>query len=152
MENEDYKKRMPNEELEIYNSMSNLNKLSYLSNAFHAENEAKSRYPQNTQWNGIGDAYRHALFHARNSITIGVDLSTRLGDAHEIGSTNQLEIEMDKWNNDIGRRYVVEKGFFDDPDSYIQKALEAGRLRYLTPLNTNGSTIPGVSKLMPTDK
>ncbi|WP_417372207.1 DUF6973 domain-containing protein [Gelidibacter japonicus] len=66
--------------------------------------------------NGEGDAFRHGLFNALNTQTVGNDLTERLGDAHEDGDTTQPDNEktMDKVNNTIGRDLAK-----DNPDATI---------------------------------
>ncbi|WP_409029386.1 RHS repeat domain-containing protein [Gracilimonas sediminicola] len=52
---------------------------------------------------GAQDALRHSLFNAMNTQTLGAGLTKQLGDAHEEGQTPQIEVEMDLFNNAIGR-------------------------------------------------
>ncbi len=149
-----YKSRMTSEELEIYNSMSMSYKYAYLSNAYRAEELSASLYPGNTQWNGLGDAFRHAFFHALNSVSIGIELSKLLGDAHEVNTpqNSTLKKEMDLFNNAVGRLFETQRAIGQTPQDFVKTALEAGGLRYLTPLNPNGSIIPGVTELKPTNQ
>lgn len=146
-----YKSRMSAEELNIYNNMSLKNKFAYLTNAKQAEETARSRYPASTLYNGKGDAFRHAYFHALNSITIGSELSTKLGDAHELGS-DLTEKAMDLYNNAFGRSYLQNAGPGESPSDFVSRSLSNGSLRYLSPLGINNTVIPNVTKLIPTNQ
>ena len=55
--------------------------------------------------NGKGDAFRHSLFNALNTQTVGKDVTKKLGDAHEEDRPGQPanEKKMDLNNNEVGR-------------------------------------------------
>lgn len=147
----EYRSRMGAEELAIYEKMSAKNKFAYLTNAKQAETAAKAKFSSSTLYNGKGDAFRHAYFHALNSITIGPELSKKLGDAHEIGAP-PLEKQMDIFNNDVGRNYLQNSNVGESPQEFISRSLLGGGLRYLSPLGLNGVVIPNVTKLIATNK
>jgi len=146
-----YRTRMEPEELAIYEKMSSKNKFAYLTNAKQAEETAISKFPANTLYNGKGDAFRHAFFHALNSITIGKDLSKQLGDAHETRS-DPTEKSMDLHNNAVGREFLQNSKVGESPAEFISRSLTEGTLRYLTPLGMNNTVIPNVTKLVPTNQ
>ncbi|WP_051959923.1 DUF6973 domain-containing protein [Sphingobacterium sp. ML3W] len=147
----EYRSRMGTEELAIYEKMSTKNKFAYLTNAKQAEQTAKAKFSSSTLYNGKGDAFRHAYFHALNSITIGSELSKKLGDAHEIGAPS-LEKEMDLYNNALGRSYLQNSHVGESPQEFISRSITGGDLKYLSPLGLNGVVIPNVTKLIPTNK
>ena len=146
----DYKDRMSEQELEIYNSMSLYNKFHYLLNAQTASTIAEDNFPTSL-WNGKGDAFRHTLFSALNVQWLGLNLATQLGNAHEAQpNENELEKQMDLFNNNIGRTTYYAPGV--NPTDYWLLHINDGTLRYISPLNSDGSVIPGVSQLIPTNQ
>ena len=149
----DYKGRMSPQELSIYNSMSLNNKFSYLTNAYAAEVTAMSLFP-GSQLNRKADAFRHALFHASNSVTIGITLSTGLGNAHEANAPADrlMDKQMDLHNNAFGRTFLKERGPNERAGVFILNAIDNGDLMYLSPLTTSGGIIPEVTKLIPTNQ
>lgn len=144
-----YRNRMSSLELAIYNTMNIMEKIAYLSNAHSAESIAQMRFPTSL-YNGIGDAFRHAYFHGLNASTIGTDLSLRLGNAHEASTPTSLglEREMDLFNNAVGRTVGPNQTVLD----WVLEELEYGSLRYLAPLNPDGTIIPGVTVIKHTNQ
>ncbi len=136
LENENYKRSMTKEELEIYEKMPSLNKLDYLRNANFALKNAQEIFPTFSQHNDKADAYRHALFSLLNVRTLGFDLARQLGDAHELAPNQpELERQMDLFNNNIGRNA------HESSISLPMRALEliySGKLVYIR----NGGLVP----------
>ena len=127
----------------------------YLTNAYKAENKALELYP-GTQLNTKADAFRHAYFHAMNTINLGRSLSTQLGDAHEdMQGSEPLEVQMDLFNNEVGRT-IAEKARASGNDydlaNLVRTALYNGELKYLSPLDLNGTIIPNITKLIRTNQ
>lgn len=152
----DYKNRMSEEEIGIFNSMTREQQLKYLWNANKAENMARNLFP-NSIFNGKGDAFRHAYFSALNSESLGVELAKKLGDAHEnIFSPVLLEREMDLRNNQIGRDLFILfqqqglAGHFYREGILIKlnQMIDNGDLWHLRPLDINGNVIPGITELV----
>lgn len=140
---QDYKRRMSQKELQIFEQMSELNKAQFLRNAWEAQSYAEKYFP-NSVYNGKGDAVRHALFHAMNTVSIGNTLSKQLGDAHEDQNSRYpyewKEVNMDLHNNQVGREWSnwFERGYYSGINESIIAALEAGELVYLNNLDNNG--------------
>jgi len=154
----DYRSRMSVEELEIFDTMDRTKQLQYLYNAKLASEWAESRFP-NTVHNGNGDAFRHAFFSGMNVKILGLSLTKQLADAHELNPSPLLEIQMDLFNNQVGRdQYLHLKGlgleghFFKEGllNSLLQK-IQNGDLRKINPLDASGNVINGVSILVPTN-
>lgn len=84
--------------------------LLVLAQAYRAIQAAKQLYEEDTQYNGNGDAFRHACwsFLMASNPLIGEDWAKQWGDAHEEGDPGNtpLEMEMDKHNNAVGREYA----------------------------------------------
>ncbi|MET3536534.1 hypothetical protein ABID34_001586 [Chryseobacterium limigenitum] len=121
---------------------------------------AQKRFPETASNNGIGNAFRHALWSAFilmycskiSSPEKALDFCKRITDMHEELFPNKpLETKMDLHNNKIGMDYFMEllpgihrqffeKGFFTDAlidkmkDAKVLKNLDddfAGHLVYL---------------------
>ncbi|KFF14256.1 hypothetical protein IW15_02095 [Chryseobacterium soli] len=110
---------------------------------------AQKRFPKTASTNGIGNAFRHALWccfiimycSKISSPEKAVDFCKKITDLHEELFPNQpLETKMDLHNNKIGMDYFLEllpgihrqffeKGFFID--ALIKKMEEAKILRNL---------------------
>lgn len=154
---QDYKNRMSQSELKIFNSISRVKQLGYLLNAQKATWEAENLFP-NSLYNGKGDAFRHAFFNALNSILLGVDLAEKLSTAHEnkppTYQFNYKENQMDLFNNAVGR---TKSNWFSDGYGSLTKsildAMSKGELRYLTNLAGGGSSGQATSSsiLIPTN-
>ncbi|KYG79059.1 hypothetical protein EV198_3677 [Roseivirga ehrenbergii] len=154
---QDYRSQMSTAEIGIFDNMSTWNQALYLANAKQALNYVAANYRE-SNYNGKGDAIRHALFHALNTITIGESLSKQLGDAHENRPPNYSyefkEVQMDLHNNRIGREWsnYSERGYPDILTS-INAAFNSGELVYLS--NLEGGAARGratnSSQLIPTN-
>jgi hypothetical protein len=74
---------------------------------------AESRFPEEGQEDGHGDAFRHAYWNALMTEKYGADWADRYGTAHEGLSGNPADREaMDLYNNEVGRRIAT-----DNPDA-----------------------------------
>jgi len=156
----DYRAQMSENELALFDSISYLNQLRYLYSAYQAVERSKSLYPTwLEQWNGIGDAFRHAYWNALGARRLGDSLMEDLATAHEDKPPSYeykyKENDMDLFNNNEGRSLSSESGKLWQ---VVKSALEAGDLRYLHP---RGFTIEGVfnppaaneqSQLIPTNQ
>lgn len=66
---------MSESELALFNSLSYKQRYNYLLLAYQASEKSRSLYPSNMdQWNGIGDAYRHAQWNALGAKRLGLEL------------------------------------------------------------------------------
>lgn len=139
---QDYRSKMSDAELEIFDNLNEYKKALYLANAQLALNYANKHFPSSV-YNGKGDAVRHALFHAAVTIDLGQTISKQLGDAHENRPPNYVyewkEVTMDLHNNAVGREWSnwLERGFSSLHES-ILSALNTGELVYLNNLDSNG--------------
>lgn len=155
----DYRNQMSLEELQIFDNMTRLQQLQYLTNAKYALDEAQSLYPTSIH-NGNGDAFRHALFSALNAKVLGVTLAKQLGDAHELKPGSPvLENQMDLFNNQIGRDVFAALNAAGQAGQFfkvgliqtLQNKILNGDLRKLSPLDPSDNVIPGVTQLVPTN-
>ncbi|AMC10251.1 hypothetical protein Lupro_02830 [Lutibacter profundi] len=152
----DYKARMTQQELSIFNSMSIKLQTRYLYNANEAQNKAFELFP-GVQRNTKADAFRHSYFHSLNTYFIGENLSIQLGDAHENETPNSLILEkvMDLFNNQVGREKSKTPAIYFNAYGTIvvriYNAIQNGELKYLNPLNSDG-TINSTTQLIPTNQ
>lgn len=154
---QDYRMRMSVSELDIFNNMSALKRALYLKNAKIASVFAEKNFP-NSIYNGKGDAVRHSLFHAINTIDLGYTLSKQLGDAHEKQPPNPnylyewKEVSMDLHNNSVGRKWsnFLERGYSSIFES-IMGAFHSGELVYLNNLDNQGRAT-SISALVKTNQ
>lgn len=143
----DYRSKMSESELEIFDTLSPQSQYKYLKNAYFASERAKQWYPESLH-NGKGDAFRHAYFNALNVISIGEAYAQLLSTAHEDITFNPQNVyqykekQMDLHNNQIGRNWGVHYLTFSNISirDLIKNAIDNGELRYLKPLGftTNG--------------
>ncbi|MCM2302972.1 MAG: hypothetical protein NDI80_10145 [Flavobacteriaceae bacterium] len=156
----DYKARMTQLELQIYNAQPLAIQYRYLYNANEASNKAKELFPESSLYNfhnDKSDAFRHAYFHGLNTYYIGYDLSVLLGDAHEMETPNNLILEkvMDLFNNQKGREIAQNPSISMNGYGVIRlriyNAILIGQLMHLFPLNIGG-TINLNTQLIPTNK
>lgn len=151
-----YKARMTQQELMVFNNISKKFQTRYLYNANKAQNKAIELFP-GMQRNTKADAFRHSYFHSLNTYFIGENLSIQLGDAHEIETPDSLILEkvMDLFNNQVGREKAKNPAiYFNAYDTLIVRIFDAvknGNLEYLTPLNSDG-TINSSTQLIPTNQ
>lgn len=156
---QDFKKEMSPEEIQIFDNMSRFDQLMYLWNAFRAKNLAATLY-QFSLHNGKGDAFRHAYFSALNAKSLGVIKAQKLGNAHETTSNEILETKMDLNNNAIGRSLYLNLSNYDMSSNQFGESLKItlikminnGQLWHLTPLDAFSQVIPNVTKLVPTNQ
>lgn len=152
----DYKARMTQQELLIFNNMSKKFQTRYLYNANKAQNKAMELFP-GMQRNTKADAFRHSYFHSLNTYFIGENLSIQLGDAHEIETPDSLILEkvMDLFNNQVGREKAKNPAiYFNAYGTLVVRIFDVvknGNLKYLTPLNNDG-TINSSTQLIPTNQ
>ena len=151
---QDYKGQMSVSELNIFNSMSRKNQLSYLANAQFATWKSEELFP-NSLYNGKGDAFRHAYWNAANVNDLGLILTESLTTAHEDKPSSYLydskEKNMDLYNNKIGRgRWNFPLDGFSSLQESILNAINNGDLRYLNNLDINGQAT-STSILIPTN-
>ena len=108
-----------------------------------AEEETAKKFGDNFR-NDESDAFRHALFNALNTISFGLDLAKKLGDAHEDFEGNpDKEKEMDLHNNAVGQNvgdnnYKASK---DEIVEIINKSLENGDLYIFEEPNKSNSNL-----------
>lgn len=150
-----YKARMTQQELMIFNNMSKKFQTRYLYNANKAQNKAMELFP-GMQLNTKADAFRHSYFHSLNTYFIGENLSIQLGDAHEnVLNSIILEKVMDLFNNQVGREKAKNPAiYFNAYGTLIVRIFDAvknGNLKYLTPLNIDGTINPS-TQLIPTNQ
>lgn len=157
----DYKQRMSQSEIAIFETLNLYQQTSYLVNSFVAETKASSMYP-GLILNGLGDAYRHALWNALCTFDLGMELTESLTTAHENQPSTHpydyKENEMDLFNNDKGRliafNYNQNSPLFSPPLAIfdlIEQALNLGYLRYLNNLAPNRRPTEQ-SELIPTNQ
>lgn len=153
---QDYKNRMSQAELAIFDNLNRLQQLDYLHSAYLAQEYAKY-YFENTikvQYNGKGDAYRHTLWNAIGAAKLGANFMEQLANAHEVpdpGKTNNpVEKAMDLHNNQIGRDIGSQSIFM--LMLKVKLAVDRGETKYISPTASNGSVIPGVSQIIPTNQ
>ena len=114
-----------------------LQALEIRKNAGIAEKETKAIFGKNGR-HDKSDAFRHCYFNILNSISCGVVLARRFGNAHEERSDQSaLEKRMDLHNNKVG--YDIFKKYSGlDKRSASDKAMDALNLLY----EKNGELIP----------
>ena len=91
-------------EKQIYENMLRVKQLSYLANAQFATWKAEEFFPDwKDQYNGKGDAFRHAYWNAANVNDLGYPLTESLTTAHEDKppsyAYSHKEKQMDLFNN-----------------------------------------------------
>ena len=155
----DYRSKMSQQEIVIFDDMSRLNQLKYLYNAKYAIEKAEELYPASLH-NGNGDAFRHALFSGLNTKVLGYTLAKQLGDAHEtFPNGNPLENEMDLFNNQVGRNLyssLLQDGYggaLFKPTLVVllsSHLVPTGQLRKIYPLGPDIEILQN-SILIPTD-
>ncbi|MBO3117925.1 hypothetical protein J4050_14305, partial [Winogradskyella sp. DF17] len=144
IENEqNYRDDMSSDELAFFDTLSTNQQLGYLVSAEEAKRISNELFETFCErYNGKGDAFRHAYWNILSSIRIGVYLTSELTTRHENISFQYAfhgkEVEMDLYNNNIGRSFV-ENGIDNLllARQTIQTAFDNGDLRYLN--NQDGS-------------
>lgn len=139
----------------IFDNLSSKRKLWYMVSAKKAFDKANELYPNSTH-NGIGDAFRHALWNGLCVLTLAGNLGEQLTTAHENKPSqypfNYKETEMDLYNNEKGRQIAITSNLTNIVDKILND-LNSGYLRYLNnldPINNNNATY--YSLLIPTDR
>ncbi|PIB27657.1 hypothetical protein BFP77_00400 [Maribacter sp. 4U21] len=132
---QDYRSKMSDSELNIFDTLTFSQQTGYLKSAYDAQTKANELYLTPCErYNGKGDAFRHAYWNALSSLKIGDYLTKRLTDAHENKPYNYAysskERQMDLFNNNKGRE--IAKQNHTDLASGILGALNRGELRYLS--------------------
>jgi hypothetical protein len=153
---QDYLGSMSNEEIAIYNTLSPAQKVDYLAAAKKALDDSRRIFP-NSQLNSNGDAYRHSLWNALGTMSLGESLMSDLTTAHELkphpdpiynAGNFYKEIQMDTFNNSVGRRIGSNSWFFVSSD--ILNALRTGQLRKLSNLGPDDRAT-SMSQMVVTD-
>ena len=102
-------------------------------NSFTAENWTKDKFGVNG-FGDCSDAFRHTLFNAMNTQSVGANLALEFSEAHECGDTAN-DSKMDTHNNAVGHQIGIN--FPDVPTSVlidrVCDKLEAGILEVLVP-------------------
>jgi hypothetical protein len=153
---QDYRNRMSQAEIAIFDNLSRFQQLDYLHSAYLAQEYAKLYFEEKikVQYNGKGDAYRHTLWNALGTAKLGKSLMKQLTDAHEVpdsGATNNpLEKAMDLHNNQIGRNIGSQSSFM--LMMKVKFAVDRGETKYLSPTNSDGSVIPNITVLKNTNE
>ncbi len=105
--------------------------------------------------NTCADAFRHALFNALNTQSLGADVTRLFGDAHEclVPEDKYLEKEMDLFNNAIGRQIGSS-----NPDANLEQliiliinAMSNGELRYISNLDIRSQITPNSTLISTSD-
>jgi hypothetical protein len=153
----DYKTRMSQQELQMYNNLSIIQQFFYLLSANTAEKKAQQKYP-NSVYNGKGDAYRHTMWNAYSTRYIGKETTEQLTTAHENRPPDpnnpygSKENEMDLYNNYMGRGIGYSSPL--SIEHYVDLWLTNGNLYYLS--NLEGGLPSGKptinSQLIPTNQ
>ena len=93
------------EEIKLY--ATNPQKVSkVLDCATDASNETKKRYKAYTEWQGNGDAFRHAYWSALMTKKLGKDFAWKAGLAHEgLGTSYVFDNQNDDKKMDINNNY-----------------------------------------------
>lgn len=109
----------------------------------------------NVQYNGKGDAYRHALWNALGSAKLGETLMEQLTNAHEVPDICEpanppLEKGMDLHNNNIGRNIGSQSSFM--LMMKVKFAVDNGEMKYLKPTNPDGTIIPNITVMKNTNQ
>lgn len=155
-----YRKKMSESEIAIFEALTYPQQVMYLASAFEATTVTESLFTSGF-YNGKADAFRHTLWNALLTDRIGVDLAKSLTTAHEKKpkeyAMQHLEMQMDLFNNEVGRnigRYNFSTASFQER---IMNALNTGKLRYLTNLDPNPdpsqrNRATNDSKLTPTNQ
>lgn len=150
---QDYKSQMSSTELIIFEDLSRDKQLDYLHSAYLAFLYAEFYYeniPQ-VQYNGKGDAYRHALWNALGAAKLGSATMEQLTSAHEekpfTYPYHYMEKDMDLYNNNIGINLGNQSNFL--LMIKVKTKLENGELVYLSDTNPQATQN---SQLIPTNQ
>lgn len=86
-----------------------------------------NRFPRNTLYQGVGDAYRHCYWSARMTIEMGPAVAKGFGDRHEAYSKG-ADKEMDLVNNAIGRGIGSKTRYRDIASNKCEALARSGDL------------------------
>lgn len=130
---EEADKRLNEKELEIFNSLSLIEKITYAYDCFTADNEAQAAYGEYLCTNYEGDAFRHTYWSAMLTDDFGRDLALKMTYAHEWGNNpNDLSTKMD-FHNDLNGTLLYEE--------FVQELDETNTLKnFIIHCVTNGET------------
>jgi hypothetical protein len=148
-----YRGNMSSTERALFEGLSRFKQLDYLHSGYLAQEYALIYFEETTmvQYNGLGDAYRHALWNALGAAKLGQALIKQLTDAHEDKPfeypQQYKEKNMDLFNNQVGRNIGSESSFM--LMMKIKFSLQRGELRYLSNTNPRATTN---SQLIPTNQ
>lgn len=136
---QDYKSRMSQAELAIFEGLNKPQQIKYLASACKASERAEVLFPTNIDLhNGKGDAFRHTLWNALSAMFIGYELTQQLTTAHEdveFTYPNQWkEKSMDLHNNEKGLLISQYSNVSDVEDIILFELNVMGNLMYLTPV------------------
>lgn len=136
----------------VYAALNPVDALQVRNNSLKAFQAAQNSGLPNPR-DGLQDAFRHAYWNALNARDIGADNATPFATIHETGMTNPandpsspeydpVAIEMDLFNNDIGRKIGAFNPDATDEElaALVMQALANGELKVITNIgaaNTN---------------
>ena len=93
--------------------------------AKYALAEAERRFPPESLYNGLGDAFRHCLWAATLSAVLGADTARHITTRHEEGSTSHAESMMDLYNNNAGLQAALWIPCSEDEDIMLDAASDS---------------------------
>jgi hypothetical protein len=122
--------------------------LAHIENTMEAMSRAEELCLNGTLCNGDfsgledgkADAFRHSYWNALGTAVFSDSIMKLFADAHEWGQ-DSLSVEMDLFNNEIGRNIGLNFSFSDSNELiefFVLEALNNGELRYID----NGALIP----------
>jgi len=122
--------------------------LAHIENTMEAMSRAEELCLNDTLCNGDfsgledgkADAFRHSYWNALGTAVFSDSIMKLFADAHEWGQ-DSLSVEMDLFNNEIGRNIGLNFSFSDSNELiefFVLEALNNGELRYID----NGALIP----------
>ena len=141
----------------IYAMQHPINALLYVKpNAKKATHISNKLFLGKGKHNGIGDAFRHALWSAFYARDIGIEEARDAGRSHEGFPNNDIkEREMDLNNNEVGINSITGKKELSDEEvvDRVISAYENGELYIIQYTETgNGKTKREVKNYKPTKK
>lgn len=131
---QDYRVRMSDSEIELFDTLTRDEQLNYLWSAKQASDKTEELFSTFCEkYNGKGDAFRHAYWNALSTQRLGAGITNLLTTRHEdkppTYAYNWKENEMDLFNNQVGRNIASDGSTNLVQD--IQTALNNGELRYI---------------------
>lgn len=119
----------------IWNAQATLDEFQAIK--LQAENAGKSGEYEVSQFDGQGDAVRHAYWNALMTDKYGADFAEKFATAHEgIGGPANREA-MDLYNNNIGRQIALENpgASADELRSKVEAAVKDGKMIVVSAAN-----------------